>query len=126
MIPKDGILLRIFIGESDRHQGLPLYEWIVKNALETGMAGATVLRGMQGFGANSRMHTSKILRLSHDLPIVIELVDTPEKIEAFIHTVDPVIKEGLMTTERIHIRFYRTSHKHKKTIAEQKNLPGKK
>ena len=115
MIPKDGILLRIFIGESDRHQGLPLYEWIVKKALKAGMAGATVFRGMQGFGANSHMHTSKILRLSQDLPIMIEVVDASEKIEAFIPTIDPVIKEGLMTTEQIHVRFYRTSHKHGKT-----------
>ncbi len=126
MIPKDGVLLRVFIGESDRHHGLPLYEWIVKNALEAGMAGATVLRAMQGFGANSRMHTSKILRLSHDLPIVIELVDTPEKIEAFISTIDPVIKEGLMTTEGIHVRFYRASNGHEKTIAEDENPPEKK
>jgi len=108
MIPKDGVLLRIFIGELDRHEGLPLYEWIVKNALEAGMAGATVLRGMQGFGADSRMHTSKILRLSLNLPIVIELVDIPEKIEAFIPTIDSVIKKGLMTTERIQIRFCET------------------
>ncbi len=111
MIPKDGVLLRIFIGESDKHQALPLYEWIVKKARETGMAGATVLRGMQGFGADSRMHTAKILRLFQDLPIVIELVDTPEKVEAFISIIDPVIKEGLMTTERIHVRFYRANHK---------------
>ena len=126
MIPRDGVLLRIFIGESDKHQALPLYEWIVKKARETGMAGATVLRGMQGFGAHSRMHTAKILRLSQDLPIVIELVDTPEKIEAFIPIIDPVIEEGLMTTERIHVRFYRTSHKKEKTIAEQDNAPDKK
>ncbi len=111
MIPKDGVLLRIFIGESDSHQGLPLYEWIVKKAREKGMAGATVLRGMEGFGAHSRMHTAKILRLSQDLPIVIELVDTPEKIEGFIPIIDPIIEEGLMTTERVHVRFYRTSDK---------------
>lgn len=114
MIPKDGVLLRIFIGELDKHHALPLYEWIVKKARETGMAGATVFRGMQGFGANSLMHTAKILRLSQDLPIVIELVDTPEKIEAFISIMDPVIKEGLMTTERIHVCFYRKSHKEPK------------
>ena len=126
MIPRDGVLLRIFISESDKHQALPLYEWIVKKAREIGMAGATVLRGMQGFGAHSRMHTAKILRLSQDLPIVIELVDTPEKIEAFIPIIDPVIEEGLMTTERIHVRFYRTSNKKEKTIAEQENSPDKK
>jgi len=108
MIPKDGILLRILIGESDRCHGLPLYEWIVKQARESGMAGATVLRGMMGFGAHSRMHTAKILRLSQDLPIVIEIVDTPEKVEAFIALVDPVIDEGLMTSEPVHVRFYRS------------------
>jgi len=107
MIPKDGILLRILIGESGRHHGLPLYEWIIKRARESGMAGATVLRGTMGFGAHSRMHTAKILRLSQDLPIVIEIVDTPEKVEAFILLIDPVIDEGLMTTEPVHVRFYR-------------------
>lgn len=111
MIPRNGVLLRIFIGESDKHQTLPLYEWIIKTARENGMAGATVLRGMQGFGADSHMHTAKILRLSQDLPIVIEIIDTPEKIEAFIPIIDPVIEEGLMTTERIQVRFYRTSQK---------------
>jgi len=108
MIPKDGILLRILIGESDRHGGLPLYEWIVMQAREAGMAGATVLRGMMGFGAHSRMHTAKILRLSQDLPIVIEIVDTPEKVEAFIEVIDPVIEEGLVTSEPVHVRFYRS------------------
>ncbi len=113
MIPEDGMLLRIFIGESDRHGGRPLFEWIVKKAREHHMAGATVLRGMEGFGAHSRMHSAKILRLSQDLPIVIELVDTPEKIESFIPIVDPAIEEGLMTTEKVHVRFYRTVHKKK-------------
>jgi PII-like signaling protein len=108
MIPKDGILLRILIGESDRHDGLPLYEWIVKQARESGMAGATVLRGMMGFGAHSRMHTAKILRLSQDLPIIIEIVDTPEKVESFIALIDPEIDEGLMTSEPVHVRFYRS------------------
>ena len=108
MLPKEGMLLRIFIGESDRHESRPLFEWIIQKAREAGMAGATVLRGLEGFGAHSRMHTAKILRLSQDLPIVIEMVDTPEKIEAFIPVVDPVIEEGLMTTERVHVRFYRT------------------
>lgn len=107
MLPRDGVLLRIFIGETDRHQREPLYEWIVKKAREHGMAGATVVRGMQGFGADAHMHTAKILRLSQDLPIIIEIVDTPEKIEAFIPVIDPAIEEGLMTTEKIHVRFYR-------------------
>jgi len=126
MIPRNGVLLRIFIGESDKHQTLPLYEWIVKTARENGMAGATVLRGMQGFGSDSHMHTAKILRLSQDLPIVIEIIDTPEKIEAFIPIIDPVIEEGLMTTERIQVRFYRTSQKNEKPVAEKENSPDKK
>ena len=84
MLPKDGQLLRIFIGESDRYEHRPLYEWIVRKARADGMAGATVLRGMEGFGADSRMHTAKILRLSQDLPIIIEIVDTKEKIQNFI------------------------------------------
>ena len=119
MLPKDGILLRIFIGESDRHDGLPLYEWIVREAREAGMAGATVLRGMEGFGAHSRMHTAKILRLSQDLPIIIEIVDTPEKVESFLPSLDPVIQEGLVTTEGVHVRFYRSGHSAGEGNAEQ-------
>jgi hypothetical protein len=79
-----------------------------------------------GFGADSHMHTAKILRLSQDLPIVIEIIDTPEKIEAFIPIIDPIIEEGLMTTERIHVRFYRTGQKDEKPIADQENSPDKK
>ena len=107
MLPKDGTLLRIFIGESDRHEGQPLYEWIVRKARAAGMAGATVVRGLEGFGAHSRMHTAKILRLSQDLPIIIEIVDTPERIEEFIPTVDHAIREGLMSLEKVQVRFYR-------------------
>ncbi len=107
MLPKDGQLLRVFIGESDRTDGKSLYEWIVRKAREAGMAGVTVLRGLEGFGAHSRMHTAKILRLSQDLPIVIEIVDAPEKIEAFIPTIEGAIKEGLMTVENVQVRFYR-------------------
>lgn len=107
ILPKDGHLLRIFIGESDKYDGQPLFEWIVKKARETGLAGATVLRGLEGFGAHSRLHTAKILRLSDDLPIIIEIVDTLEKIEAFIPLIDEAIKEGLATLERVQIRFYR-------------------
>ena len=80
ILPKDGKLLRIFIGESDKYEGHPLHEWIVRRAREHGLAGATVLRGLEGFGAHSRLHTAKVLRLSTDLPIVIEIVDTEEKI----------------------------------------------
>jgi uncharacterized protein len=108
MLPEEGHLLRIFVGESDRHDGTPLYEWIVRKAREHGLAGATVLRGVEGFGAHSRLHTAKILRLSEDLPIVIEIVDTKEKIEAFLPTVDAAILEGLATLERVQIRLYRS------------------
>ena len=110
ILPKHGKLLRIFIGESDRHQGVPLYEWIVRRAREEGLAGATVLRGLEGFGAHSRLHTAKILRLSTDLPIVIEIVDTEEKIEAFLPAIDSAIGEGLVTIEKIEVRFYRSGH----------------
>jgi PII-like signaling protein len=108
VLPKEGVLLRIFIGESDKHEGLPLYEWIVRQARKQGLAGATVLRGLEGFGAHSRVHTAKILRLSTDLPIIVELVDSLEKIEAFLPAVDGAIKEGLATLERVQIRFYRS------------------
>ena len=103
----EGRLLRIFIGESDRREGMPLYEWIVRRAREQGLAGATVLRGIEGFGAHSRIHTAKLLRLSEDLPIVVEIVDTPERIEGFLPLLDDAIPEGLATLERVQIRFYR-------------------
>ncbi len=108
VLPQDGHLLRIFIGESDRHEGRPLYEWIVRKARESGLAGATVLRGLEGYGAHSRLHTAKILRLSADLPIVVEIVDTREKIEAFMPQIDDAIAEGLATLEKVEIRFYRS------------------
>jgi len=106
-LPEEGQLLRIFIGESDKYGRQPLYEWIVRKAREFGLAGATVFRGLEGFGARSRVHTAKILRLSSDLPIVIEIVDTPEKIEQFMPIIDDAIKEGLATLEKATIRFYR-------------------
>jgi hypothetical protein len=106
-LPNEASLLRIFIGESDRHAGMLLYEWIVRTAREHGLAGATVLRGVEGFGARSRVRTAKILELSTDLPI-IEIVDTAEKIDAFLPTVDAAISDGLATVERVQIRFYRT------------------
>lgn len=108
---KHGQLLRIFIGESDRHGGQPLYQWIVRKARKEGLAGATVLRGLEGFGAHSRLHTAKILRLSSDLPVVIEIVDRPEKIEAFLPLIDDVILEGLATVEKVEVRFYRGGEK---------------
>ena len=110
ILPEDGHLLRIFIGESDRHDGHPLYEWIVHRAREHGLAGATVLRGLEGFGAHSRLHTAKILRLSTDLPIFIEIVDTKEKIESFLPLIDGAIGEGLATLEKVNIRFYRSGN----------------
>lgn len=108
VLPEEGYLLRIFIGESDRHGGKPLYEWLVLKARESGLAGATVLRGMMGFGAHSRIHTFKIERLSEDLPIIIEIVDTREKLENFLAAIDSAIDEGLATLEKAQVRFYRS------------------
>ena len=108
-LPSEAELLRIFIGESDRHQGRPLYEAIVLAARKRGMAGATVLRGVMGFGADSRMHTAKILRLSEDLPIVVEIVDKPERIADFLPELDAMIQEGLITLERARVIAYRHS-----------------
>lgn len=108
MESKQGHLLRIFIGESDTHDNMPLYEWIVRKAREMGLAGATVLRGLEGFGARSRIHTAKILRLSSDLPVIIEIVDTIENIERLLPEIDDAVTEGLATLEKVEIRFYRT------------------
>lgn len=110
VLSQEGYLLRIFIGESDRHDGKLLYEWIVRQAREQGLAGATVLRGIMGFGANSRViHTFKIERLSEDLPLVIEIVDTREKLEKFLELIDSEIKAGLATLEKMEVRFYRSN-----------------
>jgi len=106
-IPQDGYLLRVFIGESDKWHGKPLYEAIVMKARELHLAGATVLRGPMGFGANSRLHTAKILRLSEDLPMVIEIVDAKEKIDDLMPHVDEMVQEGLVTLERVQIIKYR-------------------
>lgn len=108
-LPDNGYLLRIFIGESDKYEGKHLYEWIVLKAREYGVAGATVIRGMMGYGANSRIKTTKILRLSQDLPIIIELVDTEEILKSFLATIDHAITEGLATYEKVNILFYRSS-----------------
>ena len=109
MFPTDGMLLRIFVGEGDHYDTRPLYEWIVTQAKAKGLAGATVLRGLMGFGSNSRViHTFKIERLSEDLPIIIELVDKREKVESFLAFIEEHIHSGLLaTTEQIQIRFYR-------------------
>lgn len=106
-LPSSGQLLRIFIGESDRWHHQPLYEAIVLKARETGLAGATVLRGAMGFGASSRLHTAKILRLSMDLPVLIEIIDTPEKISNFLPILDQMVTEGLVTLEEVRIIKYR-------------------
>ncbi len=111
ILPEEGQLLRIFIGESDRYKGQPLYEWLVNEAKRTGLAGATVLRGLAGFGAKSRIHTSNILRLSLDLPIIVEIVDRPERIDEFLKVVDDVVEEGLVTLEKAYIKLYRASNK---------------
>lgn len=100
-IPEDRYLLRIYIGESDRHGHHPLYEAIVLKAREAGLAGATVLRGVMGFGKNSILHTAKILRLSEDLPMVVEIVDSLEKVEKFLPLLDEMIADGLVTIEKL-------------------------
>ncbi len=103
----DTRLLRIFIGESDSHHGRPLYQAIVETLRKAGLAGVTVLRGIEGFGKSSRLHTAHILRLSDDLPIVIECVDTYERIEAIFPALDEMIGDGLVTMERVEVRVYR-------------------
>jgi PII-like signaling protein len=105
-IPHEGWLLRIFIGESDRWHGQPLYEAIVLKARELHLAGATVLRGPMGFGAHSRLHTAKILRLSQDLPMVIEIVDSREKIDELLPHLDAMVSEGLVTLEKVQVIKY--------------------
>lgn len=109
---EDGYLLRIFIGESDKHEGKPLYEWLVLKAREQGLAGATVLRGVMGFGANTRIiHTFKIEQLSEDMPMVVEVVDTKEKLENFLEAIDTQIQAGLVTLEKAQVRFYKADKK---------------
>jgi uncharacterized protein len=108
-IPEEGYLLRVFVGESDKHGHVPLYEAIVSKARETGLAGATVLRGVMGFGRHSVMHTAKILRLSEDLPMIIEIVDSLEKIEAFLPILDTMVPEGLVTLEQVRVIHYRSA-----------------
>jgi PII-like signaling protein len=109
----EGKLLRIFIGESDKHGRKPLYQAIVEMLREEGMAGATVLRGIEGFGANSHLHTARILRLSEDLPIVIEVADTAERIEAIMPKLDEMVTDGMVTLERVEVVTYRAQEKGK-------------
>ena len=106
-LPEEGMLLRIFIGESDSFKGKPLYEQIVLKARELNLAGATVIHGTMGFGAGSRIHTSKIVRLSEDLPIIVELVDTEAKLNSLMPFLDETVEEGLITMERVKVVKYR-------------------
>jgi hypothetical protein len=105
----EGKLLRLFIGESDTWRGKPLYQAIVERVRQEGLAGATVIRGIEGFGADSRLHTSRILRLSEDLPVVIEIVDTPEQIDRVVPILDEMVGEGMLTLKRVQIVSYRSS-----------------
>jgi PII-like signaling protein len=105
-LPEDALLLRIFIGESDRHGHKPLYEAIVLKAREMHLAGATVLRGPMGYGASSRIHTAKIIQLSMDLPFIVEIVDTEEKINSFLPVLDEMMKGGLVTLEKARVIRY--------------------
>ena len=113
-IPKDSVLLRIFIGEADRFEHKPLYEVIVTKAREAHLAGATVLRGPMGFGKSSRLHTAKILRLSMDLPLVIEIVDSEEKIQNFLPTLDRMMSGGLVTMQKVQVIHYRAKEENKR------------
>ncbi len=105
-IPTDAMLLRIFLGENDRWGGRPLYEALVLKAREMHLGGATVLRGPMGFGHSSRLHTAKILRLSEDLPFIVEIVDTEEKIKQFVEAIDPMMGSGLITLEKVQVLQY--------------------
>ena len=104
----EGSLLRIFIGETDHKDGMPLYEWIVREAKTAGIAGATVLRGIEGYGKHRKIHSAKILQLSTDLPIVVELIDTLEKIDAFMPILENALEEGLITQEKANIRLIKS------------------
>ena len=110
-IEGEGTLLRVFIGESDTWHGKPLYDAIVELARKEGLAGATVIRGMEGFGAHSRLHTSRILRLSEDLPVVIEIVDGDEQIDRILPALDEMVEEGMVTVEPVHVIAYRAKPK---------------
>jgi PII-like signaling protein len=103
----EGKLLRIFIGESDRWQGRPLYQALVELARREGLAGATVVRGIEGFGADSHLHTSRLLRLSEDLPVVVEIVDTAENVDRVLPLLDGMVEEGMVTVEPVHVVAYR-------------------
>ena len=105
-VPRDALLLRIFIGEDDKAEGRPLYETLVLKAREMQLAGATVLRGPMGFGRSSHLHTAKILRLSEDLPFVVEIVDREDKVRSFLDSISPIMTSGLVTIERVQVLLY--------------------
>ena len=107
MLPDQGSLLRVFMGESDQWDGMPLYQWLVREAHRQGLAGATALRGMEGFGATGSVHTTRVLTLSADLPVVVEIVDSTEKIEKFLAIIDEAVAHRLMTTEKIGVSLRR-------------------
>lgn len=111
MLAENGSLLRIFISENSRHEGKSLYEWIARQAQQQGLAGVTIIRGMEGFGSHKEIHSSKMLDLSFNLPIIVHIVDTHEKIEDFVNQLDSVIEEGLVTVQPVHMRAYRSEKK---------------
>ncbi len=104
---KEGSMLRIFVGERDKYQGVPLYEWLVKQAQQAELSGATVFRGILGFGAHTKVHSAKLLDLAVDLPLVVEIIDDKAKVDAFLKTVDEAVTEGLATVESVQMRVYR-------------------
>lgn len=106
-LPEDGMLLRVFIGETDKYKGKPLYEQIILQAKQLNLAGGTVLRGLMGYGASSRVHSAKLLRLSEDLPVVVEIVDTEEKLQVLIPFLDETVTDGLVTMEQVKVIKYR-------------------
>jgi hypothetical protein len=112
-LPEKALRVRIYTGEDDKYDGRPVHEALVEEARRAGLAGATVIRGAMGFGANSRVHTSKILRLSQDLPVITEIVDKPEKIESFLPVIDKMLGEGLVVTEEVRTILYRFSERQK-------------
>ncbi|MFW2403426.1 MAG: DUF190 domain-containing protein [Gammaproteobacteria bacterium] len=103
----DAKLLRIFVGELDTYEGQPLYQWLIEESRRQGLAGATALRGLEGFGVHNQVHTAKVLELSVDLPVVVEIIDTDERIDKFMASVDAAITEGLATVEPVQAKFYR-------------------
>jgi PII-like signaling protein len=109
MLSEEGLLLRVFIGESDKHEGVPLYEWLIQKAKSAGLAGATVFRGIEGFGAHSKIRSTKFLDMSAALPVVVEVVDQAERIEQFLSVLDEVVFEGAATVSKVHLRVYRSN-----------------